>query len=203
MFGKHHSVETKIKIGLKSIGRKIKHTNEFKKRMSEMNIGKTLSEETKRKMSEAHKGKKHTEEEKLKIGNSNKGKNFSRSFSEGSGRCQWFLVNDIKCRGTYERRFVEACFKWGVFVERNYKRFYFENFTYSPDFYCKDLSLIEIKGIFNEGNLRNLNECKSKGIRIFLVFKEQLKEFEKTGNLRAINILEQNLEIYLIRKRKN
>ena len=67
--GKKHSEETKIKIGLKSKGRK--HSEETKKKMSESRKGKATwnkgrkglqkhSEETKKKMSEQRKGKQPT-----------------------------------------------------------------------------------------------------------------------------------------------
>ena len=58
-FGKHHSEETKLKIGEASKGNKNMlgkhHTEETKRKMSEAK--KNMSEETKRKISEAKKGK--------------------------------------------------------------------------------------------------------------------------------------------------
>lgn len=56
----------------------LKHSEETRKKLSEINEGKTLSEETKQKMSEAKKGKKHkpfSEEYKQKMSEANKGEN--------------------------------------------------------------------------------------------------------------------------------
>jgi len=62
MLGFRHSLETKIKIGLSSLGRK--HTEEEKKKISESQKGEKNHAW----------GRKHTEEEKQKISNSSKGK---------------------------------------------------------------------------------------------------------------------------------
>ena len=59
-----------------------KHTEEYKKKMSELLTGRTLSEETKRKLSESHKGKTHTEETKRKLSEIGKGKAKPEGFSE-------------------------------------------------------------------------------------------------------------------------
>ena len=83
MYGKHHTEETKRKIGEANKEKyKIKnhprcgkhHSDETKQKISEGNKGKTISDETKKKMSEAHKGEKHhmygkhhSEETKRKI----------------------------------------------------------------------------------------------------------------------------------------
>lgn len=74
-----HSEETKRKISLISLGRK--HTEESKRKLSEANKGKKLSEEHKRKIGVANsvalKGKKHTEETKRKMGESQRGRKHS------------------------------------------------------------------------------------------------------------------------------
>lgn len=54
-----------------------KHSNETKRKMSEVATGRHKSEETRKKLSESHKGKKLSEEHKRKIGEGNKGKKLS------------------------------------------------------------------------------------------------------------------------------
>ena len=78
--GKHHSEETKRKIGKKSKGRL--HSEETKKKLSE--AARNMTEETKKKISEAKKGRqspmkgKHRSEEfRIKLSESNKGKKLS------------------------------------------------------------------------------------------------------------------------------
>ena len=80
MFGKHHSDETKRKIGLKSIGR-VTLTEEQKKRRSEdmkgeknFFYGKHHSEENKKIMSKLKLGGHHSEETKIKWSKMRKGK---------------------------------------------------------------------------------------------------------------------------------
>ena len=73
MFGKHHSNETKRKIGKGNKGKKL--SEETKQKISEAHKGKKHSSETKQKMSEAHKDKKHSSETKQKMSATMKGKN--------------------------------------------------------------------------------------------------------------------------------
>ncbi len=65
-----------VKISIRKIsGKEMKgrrgHSDETRRRLSEVNKGKKLSLETKRKMSEAHKGKHHSDKTKRKISKSN------------------------------------------------------------------------------------------------------------------------------------
>jgi hypothetical protein len=53
------------------------HSEETKRKLSEVHKGKTFSEEHKRKLSEVHKGKPHSEEHKRKLSESQKGRIFS------------------------------------------------------------------------------------------------------------------------------
>jgi NUMOD3 motif len=63
-------------------------SDEFRRKLSEVNKGHTVSEETRRKLSEAHKGKIRSEEHKKNIGKANKNKIVSeetrRKMSESS-----------------------------------------------------------------------------------------------------------------------
>ena len=74
MKGKTHSVDTKRKIGLASLGRVL--SEESRKKISNAQKGKKdgpMSEETKRKISDSNKGKKRTEETKLRMSIGHKG----------------------------------------------------------------------------------------------------------------------------------
>ena len=85
MYGKHHSEETKQKIGEALKGKKRKpFSKEHKKRISVALSNRVVSEETKQKISEARKGiispmkgKHHSIETKNKISKSNSGKHLS------------------------------------------------------------------------------------------------------------------------------
>ena len=57
-----------------------KHSEETKKKLSNINKGKKHSKETKKKLSNINKGKKHSEETKKKISKANKGKKRSKEF---------------------------------------------------------------------------------------------------------------------------
>lgn len=59
-----------------------KHTNETKKKISETNKGRKLSESHKKKLSEAKKGKKHSEEHKKKNSEAQKGRKHSEETKE-------------------------------------------------------------------------------------------------------------------------
>lgn len=181
--GMHNTKEQNRKIGIT----KLRNKN---------CTGKHLSEETKRKMHESQMGHHGL------FGKDNP--RFGITPPEDSGCYKWYWVNNVHCQGTYEKRFAEACFKYNVSIERNQKRFYFgedkHEFSYGPDFYCKDYGLIEIKGLLNQRNLKNLNECKRQNIKILLVFKKQLREFERNGILIPINILETDLSVFPARK---
>ena len=74
MYGKHHSDESKKKMSEVRKGKP--KTEEWRKRIGEANKGKKMSEEARRKMSEARKGKHLSEEHKKKIGEA------SRNMSE-------------------------------------------------------------------------------------------------------------------------
>ncbi len=63
-----------------------------KKKLSEANIGKTLSEEHKRKMSEAQKGKIRSEEHKRKMSDVRKGRKW---WNDGCGNCKMV----VECPG--------------------------------------------------------------------------------------------------------
>jgi hypothetical protein len=80
MFGRKHTEETKKKISEMSKGRK--HTEETKKKISKIRKGKKHTEESKKKMSEAQIGRKHTEEHIKKIAE----RNFGRKHTEETKR---------------------------------------------------------------------------------------------------------------------
>lgn len=76
--GRQHTIQTKIKIGMKSRGKNIgrKHTKEELIKMSKAQKGRIITKEHRIKLSEAHKGKKlppFSKEHKKKISIANKG----------------------------------------------------------------------------------------------------------------------------------
>lgn len=85
-FGKKLPKETTDKMSLSRIGNKnakgFKHTDETKKKQSEMRKKENLSPETLEKMKNSQIGRKHSEETKKKIGEGNKGKTVSEESRE-------------------------------------------------------------------------------------------------------------------------
>jgi len=69
MTGKHHSKETKKRIGEGNKGKKV--SKESRKKMSKWQMGRKLSEETKKKISKALKGRKFSKEHLRKISGEN------------------------------------------------------------------------------------------------------------------------------------
>ena len=84
MKGKHHTVETKLKISNHLKGRKF--SDEHKRKISEAHKGKEISKETKRKMSEASGKRRHSEETKKKISEANKGRKVSEETRRNMSR---------------------------------------------------------------------------------------------------------------------
>lgn len=100
-------------------------------------------------------------------------------------RCQWFDVQGIKCQGSFERRFIEACFKHKIdHFARNTERFYLKDskgeFTYLPDFNVQG-QLIEIKGWVGPNSKRKLQAIKDNDLPVTVLFEKELIEFENTG----------------------
>ena len=91
-YGKTHSEETKRKQSEVKIGKT--HSEESKRKISEANKGHNVSEETKKKLSEANKGKTHSKETRIKIGEVQKGKILSeehkRKLSEAHKGKKWW-----------------------------------------------------------------------------------------------------------------
>lgn len=71
--GKPHTKETRKKIS-EAIKKKYAENPEYRRKMAESQIGRTVSKETGDKISRANKGKKHSEEWCKKIGDSHRGK---------------------------------------------------------------------------------------------------------------------------------
>lgn len=213
MLGKHHSEETRKILSEKSKGKipwnkgisMPKHSEEHKKKIGLSSKGLKRSLETCKRISESKKGSKNpsfgnpgpmlgkhqTEEAKKRISQFNKGK-YAGSNHPLYGkplkknRCQWFTVNGIKCQGTYEKRFVEACFKWNVPVIRNTERFYLKDekgeFTYLPDFLVRT-SLFEIKGWVGPNSSRKIKAILEQKLKVTVIYKNDLFKFENDGHL--------------------
>lgn len=76
--GFHHTEETKRKISEVHKGRH--HSEETKRKLSDANKGRHRSEETKRKLSEVHKGNRPSEETRQKMSETRKGKHKSEEW---------------------------------------------------------------------------------------------------------------------------
>jgi hypothetical protein len=94
-------------------------------------------------------------------------------------RCKWFNVQGIKCQGGLEKKFVEACIKWGIPVKRNRHRIHLKDnigeFSYCPDFIIFGKQLIEVKGWLGPKALRKYNAVKKIKIPIKFMFKNDIE----------------------------
>jgi len=172
--GRHLTDEQKLKISLKSLGKKF--SEEHKRKISEGLKGNPNLSHKKNNhpfwkkfgKDSANYGYRHKEESKKKISVGNLGKENKKN------RCKWFSVNGIKCQGTWEKRFVEACFKWNIPVKRNEKRFFFEDnrgkFSYCPDFVINN-QIYEVKGWVGPSSVRRFNAISKLPIK-FIFEKE-------------------------------
>lgn len=169
MFGKQHSDETKIKIGIKSIGRKSflgrKHSEETKSRLSQYDhsghgvhfrskvktfkgsnnpmFGKEQSDLCKQVNSQIRKGKKLSLIHRQKLlGHKNLNPN-----GWGKGGYREDLNHFV--RSTWEANICRIFRYLGIIYEYEptNKRICFDNCSYLPDFYLPQLDLyVEVKG---------------------------------------------------------
>lgn len=96
MLGKHHSQETKKKIGLALKGRKLKPlSKEHREKLRLAHTGVKFSEERKKKISESHKGEKSYS---WKGGISPIGKRIRNSFIYKKWRQDIFIRDDFTCK---------------------------------------------------------------------------------------------------------
>lgn len=93
MWGKHHSEETKRKIGEKSKGRK--HSTEHKRKISEACKKVLANPEIRKKMSLALRGRKFTEEHKKKIAEAKRGYGRSLESRRKQGLSRLKISNEI------------------------------------------------------------------------------------------------------------
>lgn len=199
-FGKHHSEETKRKIREKdSLTIRAKFKTEWgkkiRKNLSMRNTGSgnpmfkhIYSSETLEKMSKNAKKRVFSEETRKKFSENTRGaKNpmYGKPAPRGSGRCKWFNVNGVNCQGTWEKRFVEACFKRGIPIKRFGKRIYLKDsngdFTYNPDFLINNKQIVEVKGLGDNRWLRKLPFILE--LKVHVLYESGLIHFEKTGEL--------------------
>ena len=207
----HHTEETKKKLSILNKGHipwnkgldMPELSKEHKEKLSKSLKGLKRSPETCKRISESKKGNKNPiygkhsgmlgrhqlEETKRRLSKINKGKcSGSKHPLYGKplkkNRCQWFNVNGIKCQGTYEKRFIEACFKYGILVSRCTDRFFLKDikgeFTYLPDFNISGY-FVEIKGWQGPNSKRKLKAIVDNKLPVVVLFEKDIIKFENTG----------------------
>jgi hypothetical protein len=166
----------------------VPHSDEAKRKISNIHKGKKLSEEHKRKISEAlkgtqnskgktpwNKGKKLSQEYKKKISES-----WVPSVKHGSGKGGYY--NNIRYQSSYEFNFMQLLDEYKIFYERADQfrvKYIFENqeHYYYPDFYLpKEGSIVEIKASWklkDEQTLAKIEAAKQKFGKKFIVVTEQ------------------------------
>lgn len=102
-------------------------------------------------------------------------------------------LTNIKYRGTYEKDFLDYCFKNKINVRNQDKsiKFKFENEDkmYHPDFYFEPLNLIiEIKSDyyfekFKAKNLAKQKECIKQGYEFIFIINKNYENFNKLLNI--------------------
>jgi hypothetical protein len=182
-FGKHHSKQTRLKIAKALTGEK------------NVGFGKFRNAATRTKMVQHHahywRGKHLSKSHIANISRALAGKNGPRygiTPSISCGRCRHYYVQGIHCQGTYELRFVRACFKWGVPVRNVVRRLRLcdskGDFTYLPDFKIPGRQgFVEIKGKLYHTAHRKIVTCIKAGIPIHVMTLKYIKHFEHTGEL--------------------
>ena len=136
------------------------------------------TEEWKKQRSKQYKGRRMNEEQKVQISKTLMG----HPANPGSGRGKSGWRKDIGhyCRSTWEANIARTL----IYDKVNYyyepKRFYFNGFTYLPDFYIPELDWwIEVKGYLDETAKKKINAFKSLGLNLFIISKEEYQNFKE------------------------
>lgn len=140
--------------------------------------GRHHTEEWKQQISKEYKNRKVSEEQKIQISRTLMG----HPANPGSGRGKSGRRKDIKhyCRSTWEANLARTL----LYDELNYQyepqRFYFDEFTYLPDFYISDLDWwIEIKGYMDEIARKKIAAFTALGLDLFVISRKEYQEFKK------------------------
>lgn len=202
-FGRNHSEETKMKIGLSnSISQLkgeqsplygIKKSKKFVEMIIENNKNRVWSEESRKKLSESHKGKKLSNEHREKLSLKNKSRSGIKNPMYGKkakhGKGEYYVKEDgtmIWMRSYWEiqtAKYLDSKkYKWTYESESFPINYVFENNkkdgTYCPDFYIQDLNEYwEIKGWWRgdaEEKYKSFME-QYKEIKINLYMKDDLE----------------------------
>ena len=170
MFGKHHSIMAKEKIGKASEGRKPNlgriFSKVWKENMSKGRMGMHLSETHKENISKALLGNKHTLgfhpylESRNKMSERQKGEN-NPMYGKSPAHRKGAYYKRIWMRSSWEVKIAEWLDKqnWKWLYEP--KRFELKDMTYLPDFYLPSLNVWwEVKGWFDKQSRERISQFR-------------------------------------------
>jgi hypothetical protein len=158
--GRPHTAESKQKLREKALGRK--HSPEARLAISRGKKGKThkrLGPESIEKIRQKALGRKHTPEAIAKM--------IGHPAYHAKGKR--FIHKGIRMRSSYEVRTASALDALGIKWEYEPKRFWFDKFTYTPDFLVDGSTYWEVKGWFNERSREKVNAFRLQYPEIPLV----------------------------------
>lgn len=162
-------------------------TEEHKWKISDTNKGKPKSKETRLRMSRVKKihwknleyrkkiphngmlGKKMTEETKQKLRVVNLGKG-NPSYGKPISNAKVTFYNGIKFKSTWEAIFAKWLDSKGFIWQYEPKRFFFDGFSYLPDFFVKEFnSYVEIKGFWRGNDREKVNAFVSNNNNLIVI----------------------------------
>lgn len=158
--GMRHTPEACAKMSASKMG-KTPHSHEFYRRLGDLNRGRARSIETRKKLSAAGYGHKA---------------------HHATGKT--FVYQTIRFRSSWEIRAAMAFDRLGIKWMYEPKRFYFEGFTYAPDFYLPhEGAFWEIKGWFHERSQQIISAMRRlhPELPLVVVNERMLKELEASA----------------------
>lgn len=169
MYGKYHSEESKLKNRKSHLGKKLskEHKQKLKDAKKEIDFtgknnpfyGKHHSEESKQKKREANKKRFRDVDERMKSSRPGKlNPRYGKRCAHSKGDyCKDKKNKKIWMRSSYELKFAKWLDENNLHWDYEPKRFYFDECTYTPDFWIEEWkSWVEIKGWFDDISRKKL-----------------------------------------------
>jgi len=106
---------------------------------------------------------------------------YGKVYGSGIRRCWRFLPSGflVSYRSTWESAFAGYLEALGVAYNYEPKTFYFDGFTYTPDFYLPEIDLwIEVKGYLREDDEQKVEALRSNGYNLLLIDANAFKLLE-------------------------